>query len=124
MSKLYDMYLDLKKEDADTLYLFKCGKFYIFIAEDCIKINDYVVLKKVPFTKDKLKCGFPKESLNDYMRVFNNHNLKIKIIEDKNNKIMEEKNNEVLDELKKININYLTPIEALSILKTLQDKVI
>lgn len=116
MSKLYDLYLDLKKENNDILYLFKCGKFYIFIDEDCEKINNYVVLKKVPFTKDKLKCGFPKESLDDYMRVFHNHNLNIQIVE--------ERNNDILDELKKININSLTPIEALSILKTWQDKLL
>lgn len=82
MSKLIEKYEKLKEKDREKLYLFKCGKFYIFLCDDADYINEYVVLKKTLFTKDKYKCGFPKESLYDYLRVFENHNLNIEIVED------------------------------------------
>ena len=87
MSKLFDKYLILKKEDPNKLYLFRCGKFYIFLDEDCDFINDFVVLKKTPFTSNVFKCGFPDQSLEDYMRVFENLNLNVEIIENEENKL-------------------------------------
>ena len=113
MSKLYNEYLRLKTEDDNKLYLFKCGKFYIFIADDCDLINEYVVLKKVLLTKDIYKCGFPTNSINEYMRVFKNHNLDIEIIE----KIETDINTII----KNIDIDNITPLEALNKLKELKD---
>ena len=34
MSKLYNKYIDKKKENNNKLYLFKSGNFYIFLGED------------------------------------------------------------------------------------------
>lgn len=113
MSKIYDEYLKRKKIDKNKLYLFSCGNFYIFIADDCDYINNYVVLKKVKFTNEVYKCGFPKTALQDYMRVFQNHNLDIEIIDDERSSLEEK--------LRQIDINSLTPIEALLKLKELQD---
>jgi len=119
MSKIYDKYLELKSNDSNKLYLFKSGKFYIFIADDADTINNYVVLKKVKFTNDTYKCGFPSDVLDDYLRVFNNHNLDIEIIEDFNvNK------EELLSNIiKSIDVNKLTPIDALNKLNELKDLV-
>lgn len=116
MSKMYDEYLRLKEIDSRKLYLFKCGNFYIFIGEDCDYINDYVVLKKVKFTNEVYKCGFPVNSFEDYMRVFNNHNLNIEVIEEIKN---DEKN--IMDIIDKIDINNITPIQALIKLKELKE---
>ena len=41
MSKLFDVYKRLKKEDSETLYLFKSGIFYIFLDEDAKTINKF-----------------------------------------------------------------------------------
>jgi DNA mismatch repair ATPase MutS len=118
MSKLLDKYLILKKEDPNKLYLFRCGKFYIFLDEDCDFINNYVVLKKTPFTNDVLKCGFPDQSLQDYIRVFENLNLNVEIIENEENKktseILNEKKykEDIIKKLSKLNIEKTTPIEA------------
>lgn len=79
---MYNVYLKLKKEDNDKLYLFKCGKFYIFLSEDCDFINQYMVLKKTNFGNNCQKCGFPVETIDDYKKVFENINLNYKIIED------------------------------------------
>ena len=118
MSKIYEKYLELKSIDKNKLYLFKSGKFYIFIADDCDKINDYIVLKKVKFTNNVLKCGFPENSLSDYMRVFKNQNLNIEIIEN-----IELKKESINDFILNIDINKLSPLEALNILKELKEKV-
>lgn len=82
MSKIYNQYLKLKQKDSQSLYLFRCGKFYIFIADDCEIINDYVVLKKTKFTNECMKCGFPINVLDEYLRVFRNHNLSVQVIEE------------------------------------------
>ena len=108
MSKIYEKYLKLKENDNNALYLFRCGNFYIFIADDCDTINEYVVLKKVLFTKDIYKCGFPINSLNDYMRVFNNHKLNVQVID--------EIDTNIKSYIDSIDINKITPLEALVIL--------
>lgn len=119
MSKIYDEYLKLKKIDDNKLYLFKSGKFYIFIAEDCDLINEYVVLKKVKFTNNILKCGFPVDSLNDYMKVFNNHKLNIEIVDS----ISCNLSANIVKIIEKIDINNITPFEALTKLKEIKDLI-
>ena len=115
MSKIYEKYLQLKSINSQKLYLFKSGKFYIFIGDDCDKINDYVVLKKTPFSKESQKCGFPENVLDDYLRVFKNHNLDVEIVKDINiNK--NTSNIKLLNFINSIDINKITPIEAFNCL--------
>lgn len=119
VSKICDKYNELKGIDSNKMYLFKSGKFYIFIADDCDKINNYIVLKKVKFTNDVLKCGFPENALDDYLRVFKNHNLNIEIVED----MALKKTDNVYDYIRKVNINNITPLEALIKLKEIKELV-
>ena len=125
MSKIYNKYLELKRENSDKLYLFHSGKFYIFIADDVETINQYVVLRKTKFTNDISKCGFPDNSFNDYIRVFHNHNLDIEVIEsslietrensdDFNKKV--DKYKKIEKYLKDIDINSITPLQSMDIL--------
>lgn len=116
MSKIYNEYVRLKSINKDKLYLFKNGKFYIFIADDADFINEYVVLKKVKFTNDVLKCGFPKESLDDYLRIFKNHNLDVELIDKYSENTIEEI-------IKKIDIDNITPFEALRKIKELKEMI-
>ena len=120
MSKIYNKYCDLKKIDKDTMYLFKCGNFYIFIGEDAEKINNYVPLKLTTFCNEAKKCGFPLKCLDDYMRVFNNQNLKVKIIFDTDVTI----NENIINKLKNIDLDNITPIKALTILYEIKDKLL
>ena len=46
MSKLYNNYLALKKENESTLFLFKSGIFYIFLDEDATKISNILGVSK------------------------------------------------------------------------------
>lgn len=118
MSKIYDKFLELKKEDASYMYLFRSGNFYIFLGEDADLINNYVVLKRTNFCKETFKCGFPISSLDDYLKVFNNQHLKVKVVNP------EEKNiDKAIEELRKINLDNITPIKALNILKELRELV-
>ena len=111
MLNMHDKYLKLKEKDSSKLYLFKCGKFYVFLDKDCDYINDYIVLKKVKFGKT-YKCGFPSESLDSYLKVFKNNGFNVELVDDKD---------DIYDRLVKrvnnIDINQITPIEALNILK-------
>lgn len=119
MSKIYSKYLELKAISPNKMYLFKSGKFYIFVGEDCDKINDYVVLKKVKFSNETEKCGFPENVLNDYMRVFKNHQLDIEIIDD----YTLSKTDSLEKYIESIDINKITPIEALEHLARIKEMV-
>lgn len=122
MSKIYDKYLTLKEKNKEKLYLFRCGNFYIFLEDDADTINNYVVLKRTQFTKNVMKCGFPVGSKEEYLKVFKNQNLDVEIIE---NPLLPEDIKErerfVLEQLKKIEVNSLTPIDAINKLKELQE---
>ena len=122
MSKIVEKYEELKQVDNSKLYLFKSGKFYIFIGDDCDYINEYIVLKKTKFSGEYYKCGFPVDSIDNYLRVFNNHNLNVEIITDfhvDNSK----KESDIVDMVKKINPDKMTPLEALNFLYKLKEIV-
>lgn len=114
MSKILDKYSELKEKDKDKMYMFKSGKFYIFVSDDCDRINEYVVLKKVAFS-NTYKCGFPDVALDDYLRVFKNHNLNIEIITD-----FTLNNGNVEDIIRSIDTDNITPMEALKVLVKLK----
>lgn len=120
LSVIYQKYLQLKKEDANKLYLFKSGKFYIFVGEDCDTINDYVVLKKVKFSNESYKCGFPADVLDNYMRVFKNHNLDVEVIDSLKTNI----DDSIKEKLINLDIDSITPLQALNILKDVKEKLI
>ena len=117
MSQIYEKYLSLKKENSNYLYLFRSGNFYIFLAEDADTINNYVVLKRTKFCKEAQKCGFPIASLEEYLKVFKNHRLKIKVID----QIEEKSLDKAINKLQKIDLDQITPIKALNILKELKN---
>lgn len=124
MSKIYEKYLALKNKDKNKLYLFRNGNFYIFLKDDCDYINEYVVLKKTLFAKDVYKCGFPVCSKEQYMHVFNNHNLNIEIIENYEDiNCNSYKNDDIINMIKNINLNDLTPIQAMNFLFELKEKI-
>lgn len=117
MSQIYNKYKELKEKDKENMYLFRSGNFYIFLGEDADKINNYIVLKKTNFCKEAMKCGFPAGSLEEYLKVFQNHGLKIQVVEQ-----LEEKNfSKAIDCLRKIDLDKVTPIKALNILKELKE---
>lgn len=113
VSKIVREYNRLKSKNKDKLYLFKVGKFYIFIGEDVNTINNYMVLKITKFSNEYDKCGFPVERLDDYLRVFKNLKLDVEVID-------EIQDIDVIKELKNINIDELSKEDAIHLLKEIK----
>lgn len=113
MSKIVREYNRLKSKNKDKLYLFKVGKFYIFIGEDVNTINQYMVLKVTKFSNEYDKCGFPVDRIEDYMRVFKNLKLDVEVIDE-----IEEI--DIIKELKSINIDELSKKDAIFLLKEIK----
>ena len=84
MSKLYDKYENLKNNNANMIYLFECGNFYIALDSDAIVLNEMFNLKLTKFSNVCDKCGFPKNSLEKYKEQLSNKNIEYKVIEQTN----------------------------------------
>lgn len=119
MSQIYDKYKELKTKNKEIMYLFRSGNFYIFLDEDADKINEYVVLKRTKFCKEAMKCGFPISSLDEYLKVFNNHGLTIKVVEQMEENSLEQ----AIERLNRLDLDKTTPIKALNILKELKELI-
>ena len=110
MSKLFDIYKNLKQEDSKTLFLFKSGIFYIFLDEDAKIINNLLDLKLTNLNTQIVKCGFPANSLQKYLKLLSFTDYNIKIIDNSSNTSFKVKdftmNNDNIDLLKTIsNVN-------------------
>ena len=123
MSKLYSKYLDLKKEDEDTIYLFKSGIFLLALDKDATKLSQELNLKVTNLSPNVIKCGFPVSRQEHYFRILEAKNLPFTIIDDtygvvKNysdymNNIKLKK---IIDEIININFDNITFKEAYEIL--------
>lgn len=126
MSKLYDNYLELKKKDNNSLYLFKSGMFYIFLDQDANLASKKLNLKLTMLNNSIVKCGFPINSLAKYTSILDENEIKYDIIDgcivsSKTKYIESERLQSYLDKLKKIDINKLSPIKAFEILSDLKE---
>mgnify|MGYP003292453416 FL=1 len=81
MSKLYKRYLEFKKSDSSTFYLFKSGIFYIFLQEDAIKMSQLLQLKLTNLNETVIKCGFPVNNFNKYLEKIKSLEIPIAIID-------------------------------------------
>lgn len=81
MSKLFKTYSELKKQDPETIYLFKSGIFFIALEDDAHKLSQTFNLKLGNLNNEIVKCGFPCSSIEKYSNLFKSHNITTKIIE-------------------------------------------
>ena len=130
MSKLYNTYLELKKQDSNSIYLFKSGIFFIALEEDAKTLSNLFHFKISNFTPSVIKCGFPCSSFEKYSNLFKTCNLKVKLIEPNQNTsygLKDYKQNthitELLNSIKSIDINNLSIQEAYNFLEKLQKSV-
>ena len=106
MSKLYQKYEKLKDNNEDLIYLFLCGNFYIALDSDAIILNELFGMKLTKFSNICDKCGFHKNSLEKYINMFEEKNIKYRLIEnDLNDK---DKLDKMYNMLKDINIENLS----------------
>ena len=104
MGKLYTKYKSLKEKDTSILYLFRSGIFYIGLDEDAKNISKITTLCLTNLNKDVVKCGFPKNSIDKYMEIFNNLELDIKIVNN-NDKDKDVINDKIVKMIKDIDID-------------------
>jgi DNA mismatch repair ATPase MutS len=119
MIKLIDQYYSNKIHDNNYLYLFKTGMFYIFLADDAYSIHDKYKLKLVKLNDEIYKCGFPINSLDKYMNLFKQDNLKIIIVNDNYNPIDYNKLIILINKIKKLDLNNNNLKEEIKELKEL-----
>lgn len=117
---MYNKYLELKDKDSNKIYLFKVGAFYIFLEDDAIEINRLVGFKITNFGNNNIKCGFPINSYDKYMKIFERLGLNIEEVNYNDN--INDLDSYIIKRIRKIDINKLTPIEAFNIIKELKDK--
>ena len=130
MSKLFLMYDFLKKQNPNTIFLFKSGIFYLAIDQDAMYLSELLNLKLTPLNKDVVKCGLPSNSLEKYLKIFKAINLNVKIINPEKNISYSPKEYEqdksvkkILNDIQNININELSVSEAYQMLETLKQQV-
>lgn len=113
MSKLYTKYLEKKNINKNKYYLFECGMFYIFIDDDAYKISKYVPFKITKLNENIVKCGFPKNSIDKYMGIFENLELDVEIINNNDRDVI---NDKIIKMIKDIDIDNISPLKAIEIL--------
>ena len=119
MSKLFNIYRNLKQEDSETLYLFKSGIFYIFIDNDAKIVHDLLDLKLTNLNTEIVKCGFPENSLQKYLKLLGLTKYNVKIIDNTSNTsfkvkdfTMNTSNIDLLKTLSSVNENNLSVKDA------------
>lgn len=128
MSKLYNNYLELKKEENSYIYLFKSGIFYIALQEDAKVLSQKFGLKLTNLNDTIIKCGFPSNSIEKYISLFTNNNIKFKIIDSKINTSFspteykqDTKTKELLNLINNTNPDLLSIKEAYSFIENIKD---
>ena len=130
MSKLYNTYLELKKQNSQTIYLFKSGIFFLARDKDAHILSSTFHFKLVNLTDTIVKCGFPCSSIDKYSNLFKVHNLTIKIIEPDNNIMynladytQSQSMIKLLDCINYVDVDNLSITEAYQWIKDLKNKV-
>lgn len=131
MSKLFNIYQNLKQEDSETLYLFKSGIFYIFIDNDAKKVHDLLDLKLTNLNTEIVKCGFPENSLQKYLKLLSLTKYNVKIIDSTSNTsfkvkdfTMNTSNIDLLKTLSSVNENNLSVKDAYEFITNIKHNAI
>ena len=132
MSKLFDRYTELKRNNPNKYYLFKSGIFYIFIDQDAIHMSPILNLKLTHLNEKILKCGFPINNIDKYSSIFKTLQLDIDIVESNpsqnsqpikcNEFILNIDTKKFLQDISSINPYSLSIAEAFQYLEDIQKK--
>ncbi|MEG0282875.1 MAG: hypothetical protein RR922_06995 [Clostridia bacterium] len=134
MSKIYTKYLEIKNKEKDEnkIILFESGVFYIAVADDAITLSETLGLKLTNLTNEIVKSGFPKNKINIYLEKMQMNELKWQIINKENTDTLAitgneidkkiDSKNHIIESLKKINLDEITPKQAIDILYDIKIK--
>lgn len=127
MSKIYDKYVELKKQNFQKLYLFKSGIFYIALNEDAEKLANLFQFKITDLNGTATKCGFPEKRLDYYTNLLKATSIDFEIVDLNHKKqhdtLNDSKLNEIIQSISEIDLENLNLQSAFDILKKLQDDV-
>lgn len=130
MSKLFDKFQELKKDNPDTLYLLKSGIFYIGLNEDAQKLSNLFNFKITNLNDTIVKCGFPEKKLEFYTNLLNTCNINFEIIDatqekvkDIPNYLQEQNIQKTLKSIEKLEMDQISFQDAFFILKNLQNQL-
>lgn len=91
MSKIYSKYLEIKSNklnQENTLYLFKSGIFFIFIAEDAVKAAALLDLRLSNLNDSVFKCAIPISSFEKYQQLLKNLGYNLQIVDFSQDKLL------------------------------------
>lgn len=128
MSKLYELYKNLKKENNQTIYLIESGIFYIALSDDAIYLSNKFSFKLTNLNNSVVKCGFPISSSEKYIKIFTNNNINFKIINSSNklayapqNNIIKENIRNLLNDIISVDLDDLSVSEAYKFIEKLKE---
>lgn len=84
MSKLLNLYNQLKSNNPDKIYFFQSGIFYIALQDDAKKLSELFNFKITNLSPHIIKIGFPISALEKYKTLFQNCSIKIEFINTQN----------------------------------------
>ncbi len=130
MSKLLKQYENLKKENKDTIYLFRVGIFYNIINQDAKIVNEQLGLKITDLGPNIYKCGFPVNQLEKYKRIFEEKKINYTVIDNFSNSSITTNdylNNielkKVVNKILEIDFNNTTFQQSFNLLLDIQEKL-
>lgn len=128
MSKLLKQYEEFKKQDPNTIYLFRIGIFYNILNSDAKVINEKLGLKITDLGPNISKCGFPISQLDKYVELLKKNDLKYKIIDNLPNQNTNDYLNnieikKIINKILDIDFNNITFQQSFNMLLDIQNKL-
>lgn len=128
MSKLLKQYEEFKKQDPNTIYLFRIGIFYNILNSDAKVINEKLGLKITDLGPNISKCGFPISQLDKYVELLKKNDLKYKIIDNLPNQNTNDYLNnieikKIINKILDIDFNNITFQQSFNMLLDIQSKL-
>ena len=126
-SKLYANYVSLKIKSPYKKYLFRSGIFYIFIDDDAKELHKLLNLKLGHLNSEIVKCSFPVNSLDKYMKLLVQYGYAVEIVDFSTNSLLNYEEylfktriHKFIDKISHIEIDSLSISETYNILENLK----
>lgn len=122
MSRLLNIYNNLKKQNSDIIYLFKNGVFYLALEDDAKFLSHEFNLKLVSLNSVAVKCGFPCASFDKYYIKLKSIDKEFKIVDtntisDVDTYLQNKKIKNLLCEIQNIDVNNLSVSNAFAFIE-------
>ena len=130
MSKLYNLYNQMKQKDPDKLYIFKSGMFYLFLQEDAETISKMLGFKITKLNENVIKCGFPTSRFEYYINLFKKENINFEVVDSNYAKIdnyedymNNNKLKKIVHEIQNIDLDNISFKQAFETLEKMQSEI-